>query len=135
MWTKRPTYEKVLGQLEKDYVVKLPDRVAINFYDSFTMGQFREQQAALREHGAQADLHRDEAMGSAAEENGVTKQEFMHFAQQVHQQAAGANAELQRGLQESAPHHQQGLQRQAEEFGRQMAEERVRNDQRDQLVR
>ena len=99
------------------------------------MGQFREQQAALREHGAQADLHRDEAMGSAAEENGVTKQEFMHFAQQVHQQAAGANAELQRGLQESAPHHQQGLQRQAEEFGRQMAEERVRNDQRDQLVR
>ena len=99
------------------------------------MGQFREQQAALREHGTQADLHRGEAMGSVVEENGVTKQEFMHFAQQVHQQAAGANAELQRGLQESAAHHQQGLQRQAEEFGRQMVEERVRNDQRDQLVR
>ena len=117
-----PTYDEVLRQLDKDYVVKQPDRVALNFYDSFTMGQCREQQAALREHGAQTDLHREEAMGSAAEENGVTKQQFMHFAAQVHQQAAGANAELQRGLQESAANHQRGLQRQAEEFGRQMAE-------------
>ena len=47
----------------------------------------------------------------------------------------GANAELQRGLQESAESHRRGLQQQADEFGRQLAEERVRNDQRDQLVR
>ena len=89
MWTNRPTYEEILGQLSKDYVVKLPDRVALKFYDSFTMGQFREQQVALRGHGSQADLHREEAMGSAAEENGMTKREFMHFAAQVHQQSAG----------------------------------------------
>ena len=135
MWTKRPTYEEVLGELERDYVVKLPDRVALNFYDSFAMGQFREQQAALNEHGAAADQHRGAAMETAAEENGVSKHEFMQFAKQVHEQSTGANAELQRGLQESAESHRRGLQQQADEFGRQLAEERVRNDQRDQLVR
>ena len=33
--TKRPTYEEILADLDKDYKVKLPDRVAVNFYDSF----------------------------------------------------------------------------------------------------
>ena len=44
MWTKRPTYEEVLGEIEKDYVRKLPNRMALQFYDSFAMTQFREQQ-------------------------------------------------------------------------------------------
>ena len=34
-WKKRPTYEEIIKDLEKDYKVKLPDRVALNFYDSF----------------------------------------------------------------------------------------------------
>ena len=134
MWTKRPTYEEVLQQLEKDYVVKLPNRVALDFYDSFTMTQFREQQAALNQHAAAADENRDEAMRQTAGEEGPTRHEFMQFAQQMASQAQGANATLQQGLQQSAEHHQQSLQQQAAEFGRQLAEERVRQDQRDQFV-
>ena len=34
-WVKRPTYEEIVRDLEKDYKVKLPDRVALKFYDSF----------------------------------------------------------------------------------------------------
>ena len=133
MWTKRPTYEEVLKQLEKDYVVKLPNRVALDVYDSFTMTQFREQQAALNQHAAGADENRDEATRQTAGEEGPTRHEFMQFAQQMASQAQGANATLQAGLQQSAEHHQQSLQQQATEFGRQLAEERVRQDQRDQF--
>merc|ERR1712069_11687 len=58
----------------------------------------------------------------------------MQFAQQMASQGQGANATLQQGLQQSAQHHQQSLQQQATEFGRQLAEERVRQDSRDQFV-
>ena len=34
-WAKIPTYDENIQDLEKDYKVKLPDRVALNFYDSF----------------------------------------------------------------------------------------------------
>ena len=39
-WEKKPTYEEIIRDLEKDYKVKLPDRVALIFYDSFTHTQF-----------------------------------------------------------------------------------------------
>ena len=99
MWTKKPTYEEVLQELEKDYVVKLPNRVALDFYDSFAMTQFREQQAALNQHAGAADEYRDEAMRQAVGEEGPTRHEFMQFAQQMASQAQGANATLQQGLQ------------------------------------
>ena len=33
VWTKRPTYEEILRDMEKDYKVSPPDRVALQFYD------------------------------------------------------------------------------------------------------
>ena len=133
MWSKRPTYEEVLGEIEKDYARKLPERVALMFYDSFAMTQFREQQAAINTHQANADKFRDEAMRQAAAESGdggVTKHEFMQFAQQLNSQSQDVNKQLQQGLQQSAQEHQRCPQRPAEEFGRQMAEERARSDKR-----
>ena len=133
MWTKRPTYEEALGQTGADYVRKLPDRVALQFYDLFAMTQFRGQQQAIDAHQANADEFRDEAMRQAAAETGdggVTKHELKQFAQQLNSQSQDVSKQLQQGLQRSAQEHQRGLQRQAEEFGRQMAEERVRGDER-----
>ena len=124
----------MLQELEKDYVVKLPHRVALDFDDSCAMTQFREQQAALNQHAGAADQYRDEAMRQAVGEEGPTRHEFMQFAQQMASQAQGANATLQQGLQESARHQQQSMQQQAQEFGRQLAEERVRQDQRDKFM-
>ena len=46
-WVKRPTYEEIVRDLEKDYKVKLPDRAALNFYDSFAHTQFQAMQNRL----------------------------------------------------------------------------------------
>ena len=43
LWSKRPTYEEILRDMDTDYKVRLPDRVALQFYDSFAMTQFRER--------------------------------------------------------------------------------------------
>ena len=43
-WVKRPTYEEIVRDLEKDYKVKLPDRAALNFYGSFAHTQFQAMQ-------------------------------------------------------------------------------------------
>ena len=103
MWTKRPTYEEVLDQLEKDYVVKLPNRVALDLYDSFAATQCREQQQALSAHAESSDHNRDEAMRRAAGETGEgpTRHEFVQFAQHLRSQSQGGNAQLRQGLQGS----------------------------------
>ena len=46
-WVKRPTYEEIVRDLEKDYKVKLPDRAALNFYDSFAHTQFQQMQQSI----------------------------------------------------------------------------------------
>ena len=37
-------YEEILRDLEKDYKVKLPDRVALSFYGSFAHAQIQQMQ-------------------------------------------------------------------------------------------
>ena len=90
LWTKKPTYEEVLQQLEKDYKIKLPNRVALEFYDSFAMSKFREQQQMITTHGAAADEQRDGAMGQAAAESGIGNQGLLSFG------AADASTEPER---------------------------------------
>ena len=70
---KRPTYEEVVKDIEKDYKVKLPHRVALHVHDSFAMAQFREQQQAIVEGQQSADEARDQAMTQAADETGIGK--------------------------------------------------------------
>ena len=102
---KKPTYEEVLQQLEKDYKIKLPNRVALQFYDSFAMSKFRDQQQMITIHGAAADEQRDEAMGQAAAGSGVGKQELLSFVQQVHQQSQNVNGQLRRDMRDKADRH------------------------------
>ena len=66
VWSKRPTYEEILRGMDKDYKVRLPDRVALHFYDSFAMTQFREMQQQTEESEAQKDEHRQTAFATAA---------------------------------------------------------------------
>ena len=94
-WTKKPTYEEVLQQLEKDNKIKLPNRVALQFYDSFAMSKSREQQQMLTTHGAVADEQRDEAMGQAVAETGVGKQELLQLVHQTKRQSQIVNEQLQ----------------------------------------
>ena len=106
LWTKKPTYEEVLQQLEKDYKIKLPNRVALEFYDSFAMSKFREQQQMITTHGAAADEQRDEAMGQAAAESGIGKQGLLSFAQQMNQQSQHVNEQLRRDMRDTADRQQ-----------------------------
>ena len=72
-WTKRPTHEEVLKTVDKDFKVKLPDRTALSFYDSFAMGQFREMQQQIANSQQATDAGRDHAMTQAAEEQDTTR--------------------------------------------------------------
>ena len=74
VWSKRPTYEEILRDMETDYKVKLPDHVALQSYDSFAMTQFREMQQQTNESEAQNDEHRREAVVTAAAGEGVGRQ-------------------------------------------------------------
>ena len=133
-WTKRPTYEEVVRDLEKEYKVKLPNRVALHVYDSFAMPQFREHPQAVVDRQERADAVRDEAMVQAADEGGVTKRELLEFAQQLGQQNSAAIAQLQAQQAASAGSDRRAAERQAESFARQMAEHQVRADNRERLL-
>ena len=90
VWTNRPTHEEILRDLEKDYKVSLPDRVALDFYDSFAMTKFRELQEATTEGEAQKDEHRREAVVQAASDQGVGANELGQFVDQLRQQSTRA---------------------------------------------
>ena len=50
-WVKRPTYEEIVRDLEKDYRVKLPDRVALSFFDSFAYILYQDMDnTAIKKH-------------------------------------------------------------------------------------
>ena len=134
VWTKRPTYEEILRDMNKDYKVRLPDRVALQFYDSFAMTQFREMQQQTNESETQKDEHRQTAFATAAADEGVGRHELQQFAHQLHQQSQRANEELVGHLNASAEHHRRGMQEQAATFARQMAEEQLRADSRMRTV-
>ena len=61
-WTKRPTYEEIIKDLEKDYKVNLPGRVALNFYDSLARTQFQQRHHAISTSQQNVDAARDHAM-------------------------------------------------------------------------
>ena len=80
LWSRRPTYDEIPRDMEPDYKVRLPDRVALQFYDSFAMTQFREMQQLTNESEAQKDERRREAVVTAAADEGVGRQELQQFA-------------------------------------------------------
>ena len=48
LWYTVPKYEDVVKAIEKDYKVKLPERTALQFWDSFAFSQYKDQVADLR---------------------------------------------------------------------------------------
>ena len=87
VYRKKPTYLDILGAIERDEdKVELPERIALNMWDSFAMGQYRSMVAqAQSDQSAQAEHQQmDAAMTQAANSNdGVSKQELVGFMQQL----------------------------------------------------
>ena len=132
-WVKRPTYEEIVRDLEKDYKVKLPDRVALNFYDSFAHTQFQQMQQSISASQQNVDDARDHAMSMAADEQDTSRHAILQHAAQMQQQNSAALQEAQRlnaQLQES---HERSRQQQAEEMARLIAQQQVERDNRDRM--
>eukprot|EP00975_Prorocentrum_lima_P001510 326144-Prorocentrum_lima.AAC.1 len=72
LWTKAPKYEDVVRAIEKDYRVKLPERTALTFWDSFAMGHYRDMVSSLEgtQEAGRAHQQMEAAMEQAAGEEG-----------------------------------------------------------------
>ena len=89
-WTKRPTYEEILRDLEKDYKVKLPYRVALNFYDSFAHTQLQQMQHDISTSQQNVDAARDHAVSMAVGDSDTSRHAILQHAAQTQQQHSAA---------------------------------------------
>ena len=132
-WTKRPTYEEILQDLEKDYKVKLPDRVALSFYDSFAHAQFQQMQQSVEASQQNVDAARDHAMTMAADDESTSRHAILQHAAQMQQQNSAALQEAQRLNAQLTETHERSRQQQAEEMARLIAQQQVERDNRDRM--
>ena len=133
-WSKRPTYEEVLKTLDADYKVKLPDRTAVSFYDSFAMGQFREMQQQITTSQQATDAARDHAMGQAAEDENTSKAAILKHAEQMNARNSAALGEVQRQNADMQRTHEESRSRQAEEMARLIGQQQIERDNRDRMI-
>eukprot|EP00969_Alexandrium_andersonii_P138538 6126849-Alexandrium_andersonii.AAC.1 len=68
LWTRVPKYDEVVLAIQKDYKVKLPDRTALAFWDSFALSQYKDTASGLE--GAQEAGRAHQQMKAAMEEAG-----------------------------------------------------------------
>ena len=144
-WVKRPTYEEIVRDLEKEYKVKLPDRAALNFYDSFAHTQFQQMQQSISASQQNVDDARDHAMSMAADEQDTSRHAILQHAAQMQQQnSAALQAQMQQqnsaALQEAQrlnaqlqETHERSRQQQAEEMAKLIAQQQVERDNRDRM--
>ena len=79
-WEKKPTYEEIIRELEKDYKVKLPGRTALNFYDSFAHTQFQQVQQSISGSQQNVDDARDHTMSMASDEQYTSRHTTLQHA-------------------------------------------------------
>ena len=129
-WTKRPTYEEILRDLEKDYKVKLPDRVALSFYDSFAHAQFQQMQQSVEASQQNVDAARDHAMTMAVDDESTSRHAILQHAAQMQQQNSAALQEAQHVNAPMAETHERCRRQQAEEMARLIAQQQIERDDR-----
>ena len=132
-WEKKPTYEEIIRDLEKDYKVKLPDRVALNFYDSFAHTQFQQMQQSISTSQQNIDDARDHAMTMTADEQDTSRHAILQHAAQMQQQNSAALQEAQRLNAQLQERHERSRQQQAEEMAKLIAQQQVERDNRDRM--
>ena len=83
LFRKKPTYNEISNLIEQDAdKVELPERIALQFYDSFAMGEYKEmlQEFAAGTQAVAEHAQMDAAMTQAAtQEEGVSRQELLGF--------------------------------------------------------
>ncbi len=137
-YRKKPTYLDILGTIERDEdKVELPERIALNMWDSFAMGQYWEMVAqAQSDQSAQVEQQQmDQAMTQAANSNdGVSKQELVGIMNHLQQANSAANATLHQSIQESVAASHRATEAHATALAQEMAMQSRKQDQRDAVV-
>ena len=134
-WTKRPTYAEIVADLEKDYKVKLPNRVALNFYDAFahTHTQFQQMHNQLSTSQTNVDNARDHAMSMAADDQDTPKHAILQHTAQMQQQNSAALQEAQRVNAQLTEVHERSRQQQADEMAKFVAQQPIERGNRDRI--
>ena len=129
-WEKRPTYEEILRDIEKGYKVRLPDRVALSWYDSFAHTQFQQMQHNISTSQQSVDTARDHAMSMAADGSDTSKHAILQCVAQMQQQNSAARQEAQRLNAQMAETHERSRQQQAEKMAKLIAQQQVERGNR-----
>ena len=138
LFRKKPTYLEILNAIERDEDrVDLPDRIAINLWDSFAMGQYREMVAQVQEGQSNHADHQQmqAAMTQAANTTeGVSRSELMGFMQQMNQSNSAAQATLQQQMNENIQATKKATEQHAASIAQEIATQSRKQDQRDAVV-
>ena len=137
LWTRVPKYDEVARAIQKDYKVKLPERTALTFWDSFALGRYRAMVGGLEgaQEAGRAHQQMEAAMEEAAgQEEGVTRRELVALMSQLQAQSTSAAQTLQRDLEQSTQAQRRALQEQGDQFAQALAEESQRADRRERAA-
>ena len=138
VFRKKPTYLELLNAIERDEdKIQLPERIGVQLWDSFAMGQFKEMvQQAQEGQNAQAQHQAmDQAMTNAANENeGVSRQELLGFMQQMNAANSSAQATLQQQMTDNIAATQRAAEAHATAIAQEISVQTRRQDQRDAVV-
>ena len=134
LFRKKPTYNELLDLIERDDdKIQLPERLGLQFMDSFAMGQYKQMVQDTAEGGQRVADHQqmDAAMTQAASEEGVNRQELLSFMQNMQAQNTSAQAQLQQQLNASIAGQQRANETHAAAIAQEIATKTRKQDERD----
>ena len=138
LFRKKPTYTEILNLIEQDAdKIELPERIGVQFFDSFAMGQYKEmlQDAATGTQAVAEHNAMDAAMTQAAtQEEGVSRQELLGFMRDLNAQNTNAHATLAQSLQNNIDGHRRQTEQQASSIAQELATHSRRQDERDKII-
>ena len=138
LFRKKPTYNEILDLIERDEdKVELPERIGVQFFDSFAMGAYKDmlQEAAAGTQAVAEHNAMDAAMTQAAtQEEGVSRQELLGFMRDLNAQNTNAHATLAQSLQANIDGHRRQTEQQANSIATELATHSRQQDERDKII-
>ena len=134
LFRKKPTYNELLDLIERDdEKIQLPERLGLQFMDSFAMGQYKQMVQDSAEGGHRVADHQqmDAAMTQAATEQGVNRQEMVSFMHNMQAANTSAQAQLQQQLNASISGQQRANETHAAAIAQEIATQTRKQDERD----
>ena len=98
LFRRKPTNTEIINLIEQDAdKIELPERIGVQFFDSFAMGKYKEmlQDAAAGTQAVAEHNAMDAAMTQAAtQEEGISRQDLLRFMKSLNSQNTNAHATL-----------------------------------------